>query len=319
MDETQQIRLHKKLLLKEVAAFCRRDHTPKEDHSEFLNSEMASVERRESERQERSIHSTIAEIRERQWKAVFFGGMLRSLLVSKLDPGISRRPRDIDIVISGARIEQLEDVFEKSVTRRTRFGGLQLRRVEWQFDVWPLEETHALVEDSVESPSFEHLPYTTFFNVEAVAVDVWPPRRGVARRLYSGDDQFFRSIINRTIEINRESNPYPELCVVRGLVMAANLRWKVGPRLLAYLGRHGCDMSSGAFEAIQQKHYGRVQCPGVVFTDAMKAVATALANGLDEAVELPLPTQLTLWPEDDVYSQRIHLRALKATTKKPKP
>lgn len=318
MDESSQIELYKKLLLKEVSSFCRRDRVPKDVPEEFFNDEMAGIPRREVHAVGKSIHATIDEIKKRKWSAAFFGGMLRSLLVSKLDPGISRRPRDIDIVIRGAGIVDLEEVFRASVSRKTRFGGLQLRRVEWQFDVWPLEETQAFLEDSVKSPSFENLPWTTFFNVEAVAVDVWP-RPGLARKVYSGDDQFFRGIIHRTLEINRERNPYPELCVVRGLVMAANLRWKVGPRLLSYLARHGREMSSEDFEVIQQKHYGRIQCAGAVFRDAMKVVAATQASALnDNPVELPLPAQLTLWPEDDVYRQRIHLRAIKATKKRPK-
>jgi len=283
-----QIELLKKLLRDEVASFCRQD-----DGS-----------------WRKSISDTIGEIREQKWKAVFFGGTLRSLLLSRLNNDQPGRPRDIDIVMNGASLEDMRSSFEPYISRQTRFGGLQLKRVNWQFDVWPLKETFALKERGIESPTFADLPSTTFFNVEAVAVEIWP-KRGHPRRIFSGDDQFFRGITNRTIEINREENPFPELCVVRALVMAANLQWKVGPRLLSYLGKHGDTMSPADFEAIQEKHYEKIQWSGSLFEKAMEEVHSAIQRRETDAVELTLPGQLTLWPEDDVYKQRIHVRTLR--------
>lgn len=212
--------------------------------------------------------------------------------------------------MSGASMEDMRRSFEPYISRQTRFGGLQLKRVNWQFDVWPLKETLALKERGVESPTFADLPSTTFFNVESIAVEIWP-KRGHPRRIFSGDDQFFRGVTNRIIEINREESPFPELCVVRSLVMAAHLQWKVGPRLLSYLGKHGDTMSPEDFEAIQEKHYGKIQWSGSLFEKAMAEVHSAIQRSETEAVQLTLPGQLTLWPEDDVYQQRIYLRTLR--------
>jgi len=290
MDENQQIELLKKLLRDEVALFCRQDGSSLR----------------------KSISDTIGEIREQKWEAVFFGGTLRSLLLSRLNNDEPGRPRDIDIVMSGPSLEEIRRSFEPYISRQTRFGGLHLKRVNWQFDVWPIKATFALKERGIESPTFSDLPSTTFFNVEAVAVDIWP-KPGRPRRIFSDDDQFFRGITNRTIEINREANPFPELCVVRALVMAANLQWKVGPRLLSYLGKHGDTMSPADFEAIQEKHYGQIQWPGSLFKIAMEEVHSAVQRRVTDSVELTLPGQLTLWPEDDVYQQRIHLRSLRPT------
>lgn len=288
MAENQQIELLKKLLRDEVAAFCRHDDAD----------------------WKKSISETIDEIKERNWGAVFFGGTLRSLLLSRLSHNEPGRPRDIDIVMNGASLDDLRNSFAPYISRQTRFGGLQLKRVNWQFDVWPLRDTFTFKERGVESPTFADLPTTTFFNIEAIAVEVWP-QRGHPRRVFSTDDQFFRGIIDRTIEINQKENPFPELCVVRALVMAANLQWKVGPRLLSYLGMHGDTMSPLDFEAIQEKHYGRVQWRGSLFEKAMEEVHSAIQRRLTGAVELSLPGQLTLWPEDDVHQQRIHLRTLR--------
>lgn len=288
MDENQQIELLKKLLRDEVSSFCRHDDIGWRS----------------------SISKTIEEIRKQEWCAVFFGGTLRSLLLSRINSNEPGRPRDIDIVMVGASLQEMRNSFEPYISRQTRFGGLQLKRVNWQFDVWPLEETYAFKERGIQSPDLEDLPSTTFFNVEAVAVEVWP-KRGHARKIFSGDDQFFRGVIDRTIEINREANPFPELCVVRALVMAANLKWKVGSRLLSYLENHGHAMSPADFEAIQEKHYGKVQWPASLFKKAMEEVHSAIARKESGAVELTLPGQLTFWPENEIYQQRIHLRTLR--------
>lgn len=293
MVDDKQIDLLKKLLRDEVAAFCRR-----------TNSSW-----------KKSVSETINQIREQKWNAVFFGGTLRSLLLSRLNDDEPGRPRDIDIVMQGASLEDMRESFEPYISRMTRFGGLQLKRVNWQFDVWPLHETFALKESGVYSPSFADLPSTTFFNVEAIAVEIWP-KRGHPRRIFSGDDQFFRGITTRTIEINREKNPFPQLCVVRALVMAANLQWKVGPRLLSYLEKNGRSMTSHDFEMIQEKHYGKIQWPGSLFGKAMQEVNSAVKSRETDAVELTLPGQLTLWPEEDVYRQRIYIRTLRSLRSK---
>src|SRR5262245_6440203 len=141
----------KAILRAEVDSFCRRQDPPWEAVSEITEV-----------------------IRRNGWRAVLFGGTLRSLLISRLVHQRAGRPRDVDIVVQGPPLEILRHLFEKLITRETRFGGLQLRKAEWLFDVWPLDRTWAIVEDKVGLPSFSYLPRTTFLNVEAVAVEVWP-------------------------------------------------------------------------------------------------------------------------------------------------
>jgi hypothetical protein len=294
MGEAEHIALLKKILRHELAAFCRRGHATWKE----------------------SISATVEEIREHSWEAVFFGGTLRSLLLSRLDVNTPGRPRDIDIVMKGATLDELKTSFGPYVKRQTRFGGLKLQRVNWQLDLWPLEETHALKEDGAISPSFSDLPFTTFFNVEAIAVEVWS-RPGQARQIFSGDDQFFRGVLNRTIEINREQNPFPELCVVRALVMTAKLKWQVGQHLLHYLADHGSTMSASDFEEVQQKHYGTVQCRGEIFQRAIYEVQRVLRQRTASAAELPLPGQLSLWLESNQdFQHRIRLHALTASERR---
>lgn len=276
MATASQINDLKRQLRHEVSLFCRHNNR----------------------RWKQAIATTVDEIREGHWPAVFFGGTLRSLLLSRLTHNVLGRPRDIDIVIRDTRLPDLQQQFEKYVARRTRFGGLQLQRVGWQFDVWPLQETHALKEAGLSHPDFHDLPRSTFFNLEAVAVDVLS-RAGRPRTIYSADDQFFRGVIERVIEINREENPFPGLCVVRAIVLAGNLKWKVGPRLLRYLARVGSGMTEDEFTHIQVKHYGAAQWPVSVFSHAIEYARLHAERGDERPVELPLPKQLTFWPEEE--------------------
>src|SRR5690242_17768693 len=121
-DRTGLIELLKELLKREVERFCRAAVTG----DDF-------------------IRQTAEEVRRNNWRAVFFGGTLRSLLISRLTRHRDGRPRDLDIVIQGPPLDILRKLFESCIARETRFGGLQLRRGGWLFDVWPLDRTWALV------------------------------------------------------------------------------------------------------------------------------------------------------------------------------
>lgn len=238
MAEPDSVESLKATLRTEVADFCRRLRPLREHLGHFV----------------REAHHN-------EWRAVFFGGTLRSLLVSRLVHGLTGRPRDIDVVVNGPPLDRLRQLLQSYITRETRFGGLQLRRDEWLFDVWPLDRTWLIVQDGVAHADFSYLPYTTFLNLEAIAVDVWT-RFGCERQIYSGDDQFFRGIIDRVVEINRPENPFPELCVVRSLIMTHDLGFRVGPKLASYIADHGPAIADDELEHIQNKHYGHVRVPG---------------------------------------------------------
>lgn len=275
MDRDNVLIRMKDLLRNEVLSFCRRDNRLWKE----------------------PIVDTIRELHEADWQAVFFGGTLRSLLTSRLWRKALGRPRDIDIVIRNAEVASLRRHFRRYVSRETRFGGLQLRRMDWQFDVWPLDRTWALVEDDVKEPKFDDLPSTTFFNLEAIAVEVWP-RRGRTRLVYSGDDQFFDGIINRLLEINREANPFPELCVTRALLLASSLDFQIGPKLSRYIVRHGSELSAGQIDEIQAKHYGKVREPGDTVKSWICYINKALDDGQKSPISLPLLRQMEFWPND---------------------
>jgi hypothetical protein len=277
-----------------------------------LLSEVALLYERDRRRWKAPIVQMVRELRETGVAAVFFGGTLRSLLVSRLVKKKPGRPRDIDIVIAGATVEALKDRFRELVKRETRFGGLRLERMNWQFDVWPLDRTWAFVHNSVHTPAFALLPQTTFFNLEAIAVDVWA-ERGKTRSIYSGDDQFFEGILTKTLELNRSENPFPGLCVIRSLVMAASLDYAIGPRLAAYLSENASAVSGGDFETIQREHYGRVRYDAESLRRWLDHIFEAHARSPSERHRLPIGRQGTLWPEEDDKSLFFHLRFLKNT------
>jgi hypothetical protein len=275
----------KQQLLREVRRLCRRDHLL----------------------WKKPIIDTLYDLKTADVQAVFFGGTLRSLLVSRVFARRPGRPRDVDIVVAGASLESLKQYFAGIFSRETRFGGLQLRRREWQFDVWPLSQTWAFQRDAGLPPTFDALPFTTFFNLEAIAVDVWPSPGRRSRVIYSGDDQFFDGILSRTLEINKEENPFPNLCVLRALVMAADLEFKIGARLATYIIHHGGRITASQFDDLQQRHYGRQRVAGETLCRWVEAISDLHRTQSWVPIPLPSPRQLPLWPEPE---QQAYVRLL---------
>lgn len=261
------------MLLKDVAYLCRR-------HARGWNE---------------AIVCTLQDIRRANVRAVLFGGTLRSLLLSRLEDQRLGRPRDIDIVVAGTCMDALRERFRPVIKRETRFGGLRLERMNWQFDVWPLHGTRAFVEDNTQEPSFSALPWTTFFNLEAIAVDAWVDP-GCSRTIYSGDDRFFEGVISRTLEINRQENPFPSLCVVRALVMASSTGFAIGPRLAQYLIVNGPALSDTELEETQLKHYGQVCCDAATLREWLEHV---YAREGDSSISLPIHKRASLRPDTD--------------------
>jgi len=274
MVEINSVELLKALLRREVELFCRRLDPLWHDISHIVGS-----------------------IQRNEWQAVFFGGTLRSLLMSRLVNGRPGRPRDVDIVIQGPPLEILRELFGSLISRETRFGGFHLHDAEWEFDVWPLERTWGIVQDRIAQPDFGDLPNTTFLNIEAAAIDIWPGTSG-ERQIYSGNDQFFKAIIDRVVEVNRIENPFPELCVVRSLILVSELDFCIGRGLVHYVAIHGPAISESELEKVQHRHYGEVRVPGAILREWIKFV-TASVNGHSTGfIRLPIAPRHREIPQD---------------------
>ena len=259
-----------------------------------LLQEVRHFLRRDGSVWKQPIHEVLHNLRQSQVRAVIFGGTLRSLLVSRLYGGLPGRPRDVDLVISGATLSQLEDHFRHILARRTRFGGLKLQSGPWLFDVWPVSDTWAFKQDLHLGPAdFATLPSTTPLNVEAVAVEAWSPNRR-KRIIYSGNDQFFDGILTQTIELNRPDTSFPELTVVRALIMASELQFRIGPRLARYICDVGASMHEEVAARIQSSHYGWIRIDTRQLFELIAMVVRNTSKG--RVCRLPAIGQLPLWP-----------------------
>lgn len=262
----------------------------------LLRAEVASFFRHNDRRWKAPVVATVRQLAEAGVRGFVFGGTLRSLLVSRVYEGRPGRPRDVDIVLGGSSVDQLRDLFGSLVSRETRFGGLQVRRDGWHFDVWPLQRTWAFTADSSLAQEFRNLPATTFLNVESIAVEL-VPAPGHPRIVHSGDDQFFKGIIARLVEVNHSDNPFPDLCVLRALVMASTLDFCIGPRLARYIADFGRSLKARDFELLQQKHYGYAR----VSPDVLCGWVASIQEWLDQKrpsdlpFRLPIMRQLSFW------------------------
>jgi hypothetical protein len=245
------------------------------------------------------VRATLDELSKARWRGVLFGGALRSLLWSRRKRNRLGQPRDIDIVVSDVEINSLKDHFRQFPFRETRFGGLHFKRAAWEFDIWPLHRTWMFSWDARLSPTFDVLPQTTVFNLEAVAVELWP-LPGQPRALFSGDDQFFHGILDEVLELNRPENPFPQLTVIRALLLASRIEYGLGPRLCEYIAKHGPEISGGELRELQMKHYGRTVAPEQLLRRWIERVDQAVNHGTPERLILPLGHQIPLFDFDDL-------------------
>jgi hypothetical protein len=231
-------------------------------------------------------------IRDQGWRAFLFGGTLRDLMLG----GAGIIPRDIDVVVDGVSTERIAARFADHVRRRTRFGGLHLNVHGWTFDIWPLSETWAFQEGLVRPTGFSSLTRTTFLNVEGAVAEL-SARPGRRRRVY--ERGFLDSLRSRVLEINLEDNPFPALCVVRGLITAARLDFKVGPSLARYIHHHSAHLSIDELLAVQFSHYGQVRSTADELRCWMRTVHDQRRRSRRLPVRLPVPRarQLELWAD----------------------
>ncbi len=172
-----------------------------------------------------------------------------------------RIPRDIDIVVSNIKTQEIEDhigFLTARLNRRTRFGGFQLERQNWCFDIWPLDKTLYFTQNKGVIPSFEELPNTTFLNIEAVAIETWT-KPGRERRLYDGEGQFFNGMLDRIVEVNNPSTPFVALNIVRALVFVFKTRFSVGSRLARMVASAGEELTVASIANIERQHYGNLE------------------------------------------------------------
>ena len=162
----------------------------------------------------------------RHGSAAVFGGLLRDLSIHEPEEFAS----DIDLVVATSDWPRLRQDLMNFGGERTRYGGLRLQHGGWQFDVWSLRETWAFRKGLVRGSTFADLVHTTFFNWDAIVLDV------TSRALHY-PLSYFADLNARFLEINLEENANPIGNLARAIrfALAEHARW--GPRMKAYVLR----------------------------------------------------------------------------------
>jgi len=226
---------------------------------EFLAPE---AQRLPTDAPRRSAVEVLTRTVRRGWRTYLVGGFLRDVVVHPH----SHWPRDFDIVVEGCSWDELSRVFTDVISGHNRFGGLTLRRwtelpgqdnaapQELDFDVWRLEDTWAVRHFALPR-TIQSFVQTPFLNIDSIAMSIGP-----------GDDYltvfehgFFDALERRYVEVNQTDNPYPILCAVRGLILAASLNFVVGPKLATFVYELAMDVALDEFVAAQVGHYGHVR------------------------------------------------------------
>jgi len=194
-----------------------------------------------------------------QATVIVFGGVPRDILQFS-----NREVRDIDLVVAGLDNESLSKIFDRTIYRKTRFGGLQCKLRKHFVDIWGLADTWAFKTGLVEK-KIENLPRTVFLTTDAIAVN-----------LDSGDvyeNSFYENFERGTLDIVLEDNPFPSLCVLRAVVYRRKYGLTFTPSLKEYILRYFRDKKN-AFEEIrrtQTLHYGKVVMSDARFLDELRS------------------------------------------------
>lgn len=183
---------------------------------------------------------------DKRWNAVLFGGAARDILLN----GRDAVPRDLDVVVDGVTLSDLDQTFAAKRPRRNKFHGLCLDLEGIKVDMWPLDRTRAFFDLDIRRPTFTDLvSKTTFFNVENIAIDL-----GTGGVYESG---FFQALHEGVLEVNYEKNPFPLLCIVRAAKFMKCYDLRMGPRLQAFIQREGQRATISQLMVIQRGYFGK--------------------------------------------------------------
>jgi hypothetical protein len=199
----------------------------------------------------------------RRWTAFLVGGALRDLALSRG----ARKPRDFDIVFCDVSRDELETEFSYlSKAYRTSFGGLRFRHRDAIVDIWPLHETFSIKQK--DSAQIKDLTTHAFLNVEAIAVEIVPGKHKARLVVENG---FSDAVLQRTLDINHEDNPFPEICFVKAIRTATNFNLFIGHRLIEYILKRRWDLN--ALVEAQEMHYREVVFDKNKLQDALEILS----------------------------------------------
>jgi hypothetical protein len=179
-----------------------------------------------------------------------FGGLLRDLWTNLPTHFAS----DIDLVIDTKDLAGLGVVLRELGGKRNRYGGFRLNVGKWPVDIWGLHDTWAFREGIVQGGTFSDLTRTTFFNWDAIVLDLKD------ERLYCGTS-YAEDIEARMLELNLEANANPAGNVIRTIEQYVVTGASLGPRLAEYVYRFLRELYRGKTLDISLKYRKRLVSP----------------------------------------------------------
>jgi hypothetical protein len=138
-------------------------------------------------------------------------------------------------------------------------------------DTWGFRSQHIV-------PRIEDFPGTTFLNIDSCAFELLKPQ-GRERGLF--EKGFFAGIAHRTLDVNYAPNPYPHVCAVRALLLAAELNFTLRRPLAEYILHHSATGGVKAFVEAQQSHYGTVRSNAHELDEWLKDIESQVESGAD--------------------------------------
>jgi len=131
-------------------------------------------------------------------KFAIFGGMLRDISLSNQ----SNFSSDIDVVVDQKENTDFVNILKEYETKINSFGGFRVKVGRWYIDLWMLENTWAFKQGLVKEKSFKSLINTTFFNWDAIALEL-----GNKKKTLYCKETYFEDLEKKYLTINLEENP----------------------------------------------------------------------------------------------------------------
>jgi hypothetical protein len=174
-----------------------------------------------------------------------FGGAIRDIVFFDND-----QVRDLDIVVVGLSNDNLANIFDRTIVRRTRFGGVNCLLKDVFLDIWSLEETWAMRKKHFDAKA-SNLPYSVFLSTDGIIFNI--KNRQII------ESAFIKSIEKKEIDIVFEPNPFPALSVLRAIVHKRKYNFSLSERLCEYIMNYFKQEDEPLKDIcrVQKSHYGR--------------------------------------------------------------
>lgn len=230
-------------------------------------------------------HDPLAALYREGFIAYFFGGTVRDVALH----GPRVRPRDIDVVVSGADEDELKRVLSCWIVRTTRFGGFRLETAYEVLDIWPTHQTWAFREFPLIGSEAGDLPRTTPFTIEAAVVSTSPRGPG-GREIF--EQRFIESVSRREIDLNFDAQFSEALTFVRAIAMAMKTDFALSSRLVDRLVSIARGVDIEELSDAAESHYGRYSLPASELYRIVEIIKKHRQRNRKASLTLPRPTQL---------------------------